>query len=40
MAARTGEQGMGLHTMDFLHTVIDGGVQVFKGTLESAVFDA
>jgi hypothetical protein len=40
MVTRTGEHGMGLQTMDFLHTVIDGGVQVFKGPLESAVFDS
>jgi len=39
MAIRTGGRGMGLRTMNFLHTVIDGGVQVFKVTLESAVFD-
>jgi hypothetical protein len=40
MATRTGEHGMGLHTMVFLRTVIDGGVHVFKGTLESDVFDS
>ena len=40
MATRTDEHGMGLHTMDFLHTVIDGGVHVFKRNLESDVFDS
>jgi hypothetical protein len=38
MAVCTGKHTM--DKMDFLHTVIDGGVQVFKGTLESAVFDS
>jgi hypothetical protein len=37
---RTGEHGRSLHTVDFLRTVIDGGVHVFKGTLESDVFDS
>jgi hypothetical protein len=40
MATHTGEHGLGLHMMDFLRTVIDGGVHVFKGPLESAVFDS
>jgi hypothetical protein len=33
-AAQARHASMGLHKMGFLRTVIDGGVQVFKGTLE------
>jgi hypothetical protein len=40
MATRTGKYGLGLHMMDFLGTIIDGGVHVFKRDLESDVFDS